>query len=230
MTRRLDERPALTRLRLEAVLALAPAVWLIPVALLVIAFMHGGLGGGAALWAVHFPENTEAMLPIAFGLASAHLLLVEHDDGQIEMAGAYPMGAVARTRLLALVGGGWVLVFLGFLVLRILFGPVPFWTGLLTALGPGLFLGGISCWLAAYTGRVTMGYLMAIGIPVMDLVLRLLGGFQVLAPLQFVNVFAWRWALATPPWWTVKVVMAAAGLLFYAKAAGSWRVYSVHHL
>ena len=227
---RLERRPALTRLRLEAALALAPAVWLIPIAVVVVALMHTGIGGGAALWAVHFPENTEAMLPIAFGLASAHLLLVEQDDGQLEMTGAYPMAAVARARLLAVVGGGWAFVFVAFLVLRILFGPVPFWTGVLTALGPGLFLGGIACWVAAYTGRVTMGYLMAVGIPVMDLVLRLLGGFQILEPLQFLNVFAWRWAVSAPPWWAVKVVMAAAGLLFYVTAAWSWRVYSVRHL
>ncbi|MGC8488203.1 MAG: hypothetical protein ACP5QO_08285 [Clostridia bacterium] len=225
-----EERPALTRLRLEAALALAPAVWLIPAALVVLGFMHTGIGGGAGVWRANFPENTEALLPVAFGLASAHLLLVEHDDGQIEITGAYPMAAVARTRLLALIGGGWLLVLVGLLALRVLFGPVPFWSGVLTGIGPGLFLGGIACWAAASTGRVTMGYLLAVGIPVMDLVLRLLGGFHVLWPLQFLNVFAWRWPLVTPPWWLVKVLMGAVGLFCYARAAGSWRTYSVRHL
>jgi|SRR5579875_3400912 len=229
MTRR-EEHPGLARLRLEASLALAPAVWLIPIALLVMALMHTGLGGGPGVWAVHFPENTEALFPVAFGLASAHLLLVEQDDGQLEITGAYPMARVARTRMVAVVGGGWGLVLIGLLALRVVFGPVAFWTGVLTGMGPGLFLGGIACWASAASGRVTLGYLLVVGIPVMDLVLRLLGGFDVWWPLQFVNVFAWRWPLAHPPWWLVKVMMAAAGIFCYGRASASWRAYSVRHL
>jgi hypothetical protein len=218
------------RIQLEARLALAPPVWLIPAAWMVMAAMHTGLGGGPGVWSRHWTENCEAFFPIAFGLASAPLLLVEQEDGQLEVTGAYPMARVARTRLLAVVGGGWAAVLAGLVVLRLGFGPVPFWSGVLAALGPGLFLGGLSCWAATASGRATLGYLLAVGVPVMDLVLRLLGGFQVLWPLQFINVFAWRWPLPEPPWWLVKVAMAGAGFALYARAAGYWRAYAVRQL
>ena len=231
MTRERDH-PGSARRRfwIEARLALSPPVWLIPLALVVMAAMHTGLGGGPAVWARHWAENCEAFFPIAFGLASAPLLLVEQEEGQLEVTGAYPMARVARTRLLAVVGSGWGVVLAGLVLLRLVFGPVPFWTGVLAALGPGLFLGGLACWTAVASGRVTLGYLLAVGVPVMDLMLRLLGGFTLVWPLQFVNVFAWRWPLATPPWWVVKVVMAVVGLWLYGRASGYWRAYAVRQL
>jgi hypothetical protein len=218
------------RARLELRLALNPTVWLVPAALVLLALMHTGLGGGAAVWARHWVENAEAFVPIAFGIMSAPLLLVEADEHTWEMNGMLPVPRVAGVRLLAVVGGGWLVTLLWLAVLRVAFGPVPFWNGVLAALGPGLFLGGLAAWVAARTARVAMGYLMAVGVPVADLVLKLLGGFQVLWPLQLLDVFAYRWMTPLPPWWVVKVVMAAGGLYCYAMAIRHWRQYGIGQL
>ena len=140
------------RLVLELKLA-GGAPWiLVPLGLLVLTLMHTGLGGGAAEWAPHWAENCEAFLPLGFGIGSASLLLVEHDEGMLEMASALPLPRLARTRTLALVGGAWLLVLVWLVGLRVLFGPVPFWTGVGAALGPGLFLGGDRRWWPAGLG------------------------------------------------------------------------------
>lgn len=213
----------LQRLALELKLA-GGAPWiLVPLGLLVLTLMHTGLGGGAAQWAPHWAENCEAFLPLGFGIGSASLLLVEHDEGMLEMASALPLPRLARTRTLALVGGAWLLVLVWLLLLRVAFGPVPFWTGVWAALGPGLFLGGGSALVASWSGRVALGYLVAIGVPVMDLVLQLLGVFYRLWPLQLVNVFAYRWATPEPGWVMVKIVMGLLGLWLYRRAIRGWR-------
>lgn len=212
---------------LEFRLALSPAAYAIPLGLLLLALMHTGLGGGTGLWARHWAENCEAFLPIGFGLMSSPLLLVEPDEGVTEMAGSFPLTEVAAFRMAVVVGGGWIAVTLGLWLLSVVWGPVPLLTGVLAALGPGLLLGGIACWAAAASGRVTMGYLAAVGIPVADLVLKLLGAFTRFWPLQFANVFSYRWALAVPAWWEVKVVMAVVGILCYLMAMGRWRRYLI---
>lgn len=215
---------------MEAKVAWAPSMVLVPLGLLVLALMHTGLGGGPRLWARHWVENCEAFLPIGFGLMSAPLLLVEMEEGTWEMAGALPMTQLGMVRIVTVVGGGWIFVLGGLLFLRIGFGPVPFLAGFLAALGPGLMLGGLSTLVAVATGRVAMGYLMAIGIPVADLVLKLLGAFAAFWPLQLVNVFAYRWPVRPMGFEWVVAFMALLGVFLYAAAIGRWRFYTVQQM
>lgn len=212
---------------IEAKVAWAPTMVLVPLGLLLLALMHTGFGGGSSLWARHWAENCEAFLPIGFGLLSAPLLLVEVEEGTWEMTGALPMTHLGMVRIVAVVGGEWILALLGLLFLRIVFGPVPFLTGFLAALGPGLMLGGVSTLVAVATGRVAMGYLMAIGIPVADLVLKLLGAFTALWPLQLIDVFAYRWPVRPLGFGPVVVFMALLGVFLYVMAIGRWRFYTV---
>jgi len=218
------------RYGLEWRLAVGPPWLLVPLGLVVLALMHTGLGGGPSVWARHWPENCEAFVPIGFGIGSASLLLVEQDDGMLEMVAPLPMPRLALTRLLAVVGGGWLLVLLWLGLLDLVFGPVPFWTGVLAALGPGLLLGGAAMLAATWSGRAAVGYLVAIGVPVMDLVLQLLGVLRAAWPLQFVNVFAYRWAAPEPGWLVVKVVMVLAGVWLYLAAIRGWRAASAELL
>lgn len=211
------------RMALELKLGWGAPWILVPLGLVVLTLMHTGLGGGSSQWARHWGENCEAFVPLGFGIGSASLLLVEHDEGMLEMAAPLPMPRVARARMLVLVGGAWLLVLLWLAVLRVAFGPVPFATGLAAALGPGLLLGGGAALVASASGRVALGYLVAIGLPVMDLVLQLLGVFYRLPPLEMLNVFAYRWPTPLPGWVAVKAVMGLAGLWLYARAIRGWR-------
>jgi hypothetical protein len=218
------------RLRLEARLALGPTFWLVPLALAVLTAMHTGLGGGSGVWARHWIENSESFVPVAMGLMSAPLLLVEEEDGTWEQTGMLPVPRVAGVRLLAAVGGalGLSLVWMG--VLWLWFGPTPFWAGVLAMLGPSLFLGGLATWLATRTTRVAVGYLVAVGVPVVDLVLKLLGAYQAVWPLQFLDLFVYRWATPIPAWWAVKLVMLLVGLWAYAWTIRHWRAYGANFL
>ena len=215
---------------MEARIGFGPTALLVPLGLLVLTLMHTAFGGGPGLWSTNFIENCEAFIPIAMGLLSAPLLLVEAEEHTWELNGMLPVSSIAGVRLLALVGGAWVFTLVWLLLLRMIWGPVPFWQGVLAAWGPGLFLGGLATLTGTATGRVSFGYLMAIGIPVADLVLKLLGGFQAFWPLDLVNVFAYRWAIPFPAWWVVKTVMAVAGLLLYAVAIRRWRTYGTAEL
>ena len=227
---RLGRSMRVQRLALELKLAGGVPWILVPLGLLVLTLMHTGLGGGSAQWAPHWVENCEAFLPLGFGIGSASLLLVEHDEGMLEMASALPLPRLARTRTLALVGGAWLLTLAWLLLLRVLWGPVPFWAGVGAALGPGLLLGGGSALVASWSGRVALGYLVAIGVPVMDLVLQLLGVFYRLWPLELGNVFAYRWATPEPGWVVVKIVMGLVGVWLYRRAMLGWRDASAHLL
>lgn len=211
------------RLALELKLGWGAPWLLVPLGLVVLTLMHTGLGGGPSVWARHWAENCEAFIPIGFGIGSASILLVEHEEGMLEMAAPLPLPRMARARMAGLVGGAWLLVLVWLAILRVLFGPVPFATGLVAAFGPGLLLGGGAALVASVSGRVALGYLVAIGLPVMDLVLQLLGVFHHLWPLQVVNVFAYRWATPLPGWLAVKVIMGLAGLWLYARAIRGWR-------
>jgi hypothetical protein len=218
------------RFLLELKLALGAPWALVPVGLVVLLLMHTGLGGGSAAWAAHWAENCEAFIPIGFGIGSSSLLLVEHDEGTVEMVSPLPMPRLARARVLSVVGGMWILVVVWLLILRVLFGPVPFFTGMVAALGSGLLLGGASVLAATVSGRVALGYLVAIGVPVLDLVLQLLGVFRLLWPLQFINVFAYRWATPEPGWMPVKLVMVVVGIILYLNAMRRWRGASTSQL
>jgi hypothetical protein len=218
------------RLWLELRVGWGPTAWLVPLGLVVLTLMHTGFGGGPPLWRVNFIENCEAFVPVAMGLASAPILLVEAEEHTWELTGMLPVSAVAGLRLVAVVGGQWLLVLAWLAGLRLVWGPVPYWQGFLAAWGPGLFLGGLATLTASAAGRVSLGYLMALGLPVADLVLKLLGALAAAPLLQFVNVFAYRWPAAVPPWWAVKTAMAAAGLLLYALAIRGWRTHGTRFM
>jgi hypothetical protein len=220
----------LRRLWWEVRLAMSPGFWLLPLAWLVLAAMRSPLGGGAAVWARHFPENCEAFLPVAVGIASTPALLAEEEQGLWELNGALPVGRVAAVRMGAFVGGMWLATIAWLVVLRFTFGPVPFGSGLLAASGPGLLLGGLGTWAATATGRVTMGYLMVVGLPVADLILKILGAFSAVPVLNWLNVFAYRWAVPAPPWPVVKAVMAVLGILLYAVTVVRWRHYGLRQV
>lgn len=88
----------------------------------------------------------ELILPLAGGLAAAHLMTVERQEGMAELRNSYPEShwrlPVLRTGtalvLLAVAG------LLGGAAFRLVFGAVPLGRLLLPALGPGLFLLGLS--------------------------------------------------------------------------------------
>lgn len=183
---------------------------LVVAALILIALTHGVLEL-AVNWRKHFIENSESFIPLALALASAPMLLVDSEHHMTELTSSLPQVAILHTRWLALWGPMWMVLLCGMEVMNLIWGPVHFWDGVLAALGPGLFLTGLAIWAGLLSARVAVAYLVAIGLPVADLILRILGAFTVIPPLQLLDVFAYRWTMASPAWWEVKWFMLIIG-------------------
>lgn len=77
---------------------------------------------------------------------------------------------------------------------------------------------GLALWASALTKRVAVGYLVAIALPVSDLIVRVLGGFQAFPLLQFVNLFAFRWPITSVNWQIVAVTQFVTGFLLMTMA------------
>jgi hypothetical protein len=204
-----------------AVLA-GPEAALPVVALIVFTALHAfGPPGGTESWRALFVENCQSLLPVGIALAAVPALLRDAEHGTVEGALVLPARAVAAARLLLVLGGGALLSILWLGLLAALWGPVAFGAGMWAALGPTLWLSGLGALGGAAAGRATVGYLLVLGWPTGDLVLRLLGAFQAFPALQWLNVFAYRWPLATPSWPAVAGGQAVAGaaLLLWALLA-----------
>ncbi len=205
-------RRLLTLSRYEARIFWSFTLALIPVALALIALTHGVLEP-ASLWRRHFIENCESFIPIALALITAPLLLVDSEAGMVELSATLPLRAILQARLLGLWGMSWALLLLGLEAMNLLWGPVPFWSGILAAIGPSLFLTALAVWSATLSGRLAVGYLATIALPVADLILRILGAYAAVPPLQLLDTFAYRWSMASPSWYAVKLFMLVVGFV-----------------
>jgi hypothetical protein len=216
------------RWALEWLVAAGPEALLTPVALVVFTALHAvGPSTGPEAWRSLFVENCQSLLPIAIALGLVPVLLRDAEHGTLEEAITLPASRLAAVRLALLGLGPAALAVAWLAVLAALWGPVAFGEGLFAALGPTLFLSGLGAWAALATGRATVGYLVVIGWPLGDLVLRLLGAFAGLPALQVLDVFAYRWPVPRVPWVLVDVLQAAGGAALWARVVlgvrTSWR-------
>jgi len=201
----------LTLARYEARITFSLTLVLVPVALLLVALTHGVLEP-AALWRRHFIEDCESFIPIALALITTPLLLVDSEAGMVELSATLPRRTILQVRWLTLWAACWALLLAGLEAMNLIWGPVLFWRGILAALGPSLFLTALAVWSATLSGRLAVGYLATIAFPVADLILRILGAYTVVPPLQLLDTFAYRWTMASPPWYAVKLFMLVVGL------------------
>ncbi len=193
---------------------------LLPLAILFIALTHGILEL-ASNWQRHFVENCESFIPLTLALITTPLLLVDSEAGMVELGATLPKRNILQLRWLLLWMSCWGFLLASLEGMNLVWGPVLFWRGVLAALGPSLFLTALAVWSATLSGRVAVGYLVAIGLPVADLILRILGAFSAFPPLQLLDTFAYRWNISTVPWYDVKWLMLFMGLLGVQSAIGS---------
>ncbi len=178
------------------------APWVLAtLALALVALSHGVLAS-TALWRRDFVENCEAIFPLAFALATGPLLQVDVRHRMVEFTSMLPGRLVLHLRWLAIwgpfVGAATIIIIMvGF------WGPVRSGPAALAAMGPAALLSGLTVWSTSYSGRVTVGYLVAVGLLATDLVLRHLGAFAFIPLLQWIDCFAYRWPLASPGWVSV---------------------------
>lgn len=187
-------------------------ILLVALAVILMGLTHGVVEL-ASRWPRHFMENCEAFFPLAFALATASLITVDADHRMVELSTKLSRIRVLNLRLFAIWAPGLALAVVAVGVMVELWGPVHLSWGLLSGLGPACFLSGLAAWSATLTGRVAVGYLVAIGLPVADLILRVLGAFQAVPMLQWIDCFAYRWQIASPGWADVKWAQLAAGLV-----------------
>jgi hypothetical protein len=202
------------RWALEAAVVLGPDTALPVIALVLVTLLHATAPAlGPESWRALFVENCASFLPVGLALAVVPALLRDAEHGTLDAAIGLPARRIAAARLTVLLGGGAALAALWLGVLAAFWGPVPYGAGLYAAMGPTLFLSGLGLLSATLAGRATVGYLTVIGWPLGDLVLRLLGAFQAAPPLQWLDVFAYRWPLPHPEWSAVDAVQAVVGAL-----------------
>jgi hypothetical protein len=210
-------------LRAEWSVLAGPETALPAVALIVFTALHAfGPAAGPESWRALFVENCQSLLPVGIALAAVPALLRDAEHGTVEGALVLPARAVGAARLVLVLGGGAALAVAWLALLAAAWGPVAFAAGLWAALGPTLFLAGLGVLAGAATGRASVGYLLVLGWPTADLVLRLLGTFPTIPLLQWLNVFAYRWPLPAPAWPAVAGLQALLGaaLLLAALLSG----------
>ncbi len=210
-------------LRAEWAVLAGPETALPAVALAVFTALHAfGPATGPESWRALFVENCQSLLPVGVALAAVPALLRDAEHGTVEGALVLPARTVGFSRLFLVLAGSAILALLWLGLLAAAWGPVAFAAGLWAALGPTLFLSGLGVLAGAATGRSSVGYLLVLGWPTADLVLRLLGAFQAIPALQWLNVFAYRWPLALPAWPAVAGLQALLGaaLLLAALLSG----------
>ncbi len=204
---------------------LPPASYLLLLlALVLLALTHGTLEL-ASRWPSHFIENMESFFPLALALISTPILLADSEQGMTELNATLPHRRFLVTRVYAVWGSAWLVIIAGAQLMNIFWGPVPFWSGMLAALGPALFLASLSVWATLWTARVSVGYLVALSLPVADLILKVLGAFSAIPALQLLDTFSYRWATPAMPWWLPKIVMLAVGTILFERAVAKSRHY-----
>jgi hypothetical protein len=221
---------ALARLALEARLALGANLALVALGLILVALERLPALGGAALWRTHWTENLEAFVPLAIALGAGQAVLVNVERATVEMEAAFPVERVVATRLVLQQAAAWFAVVVATAAMAWAWGPVAYGRGLVAALGPASFLSGLVLWGASASGRAPVGYLLALGLAVADLVLRVLGAFAAVWPLAFLDLFAYRWNVAFPAWPWVKAAMLASGLGLMALSVARARAYMARRL
>ncbi len=190
---------------------------LLILALLLLGLTHGVIELSSN-FAKHFIENLESFFPLALALISTPILLIDAEQGMAELNATLPRIPILITRVRAVWGVSWAAIFLGTEAMNLLWGPVPFWSGMLAILGPALFMTGLCVWATLLTGSVVVGYLVALGLPVADLILKVMGAFAAFPPLQLINTFSYRWMIPSIAWWVPKVVMLVAGTILFERA------------
>ncbi|PSR27492.1 hypothetical protein SAMN00768000_2790 [Sulfobacillus thermosulfidooxidans DSM 9293] len=193
-----------------------PAI-LAGISVTLLALTHGPLEL-ARLWQHHFIENCEAFFPLTYAFITAPLMVIDHEFGMIELTSSLPRQHILLVRWI-ITWGMATLVNIVFVSIMIsLWGPVRLGAGILAALGPLFLESGLALWASALTKRVAVGYLVAIALPVSDLIVRVLGGFQAFPLLQFVNLFAFRWPITSVNWQIVAVTQFVTGFLLMTMA------------
>ncbi|MCL4521292.1 MAG: hypothetical protein M1415_06865 [Firmicutes bacterium] len=200
------------RLRAESVIA-GPVPWiLLLLALALMGLTHGVLEQ-ASRWQPHFVENLEAFFPLALALSTAPLLTLDVDQNMVEVTARVPSRPVLHLRWLAIWGPFLIFAGLVLTVMTFFFGSVPWPQGVLAGLAPSAFLAGLATWGASLSGRTAAGYLLAIGILVADLILKVMGAFASFPSLQWIDCFAFRWPISgAPSWQTVSLLQLVVGL------------------
>ena len=190
---------------------------LLLLALALLALTHGVLELQAT-WPKHFIENMESFLPLALALLSTPLFMIDSEQGMTELNATLPHQNILTARIAGVWALGWLVFLVGAELMNIAWGPVAYWSGVLAALGPALFLTGLAIWATLITARVAVGYLVALGLPVADLILRVLGAFAAVPPLQLIDTFSYRWVTPAMPWWIPKLFLLAVGCILIASA------------
>lgn len=186
-----------------------------PFLLLLLALLLLGLTHGvielASRWPRHFIENMESFMPLTIALISTPLLITDSEQGMTELNATLPNRKILWTRWALVWASCWVVLLVGADIMNVLWGPVKFWTGVWAALGPALFLTGLALWGTLLTARLAVGYLIALGLPVTDLILKILGAFSAVPLLQLLDTFSYRWNVSSVPWWAAKLFMLVVG-------------------
>lgn len=199
---------------------------LVLLALLLLGLTHGVLELSQN-WQMHFIENMESFFPLALALITTPILLTDSEQGMTELNATLPHRRILITRVWVVWGASWIVIVAGSETMNLFWGPVPFWSGMLAVLGPALFLSGLAVWATLLTARVAVGYVVALGLPVADLILRVLGAFRAVPALQLIDTFSYRWVTPSMAWWIPKLFMLIAGTVLLERAvANSQRYWS----
>lgn len=191
---------------------LGPLGWLLlGLALALMGLTHGVLEL-ASRWQHHFVENCEAFFPLALALATAPLILLEAEQGMIELTFKLPTRRILNLRWFSIWGPFILLAGVVLTLMSLAFGPVDWVHGLWAGIGPAALLSAIAVAGASYSGRLAVGYVAAIALLVTDLILRVLGAFSALPILQWIDCFAYRWPTPDPTWQVVSSVQLIIGL------------------
>ncbi|WP_053959125.1 hypothetical protein [Sulfobacillus thermosulfidooxidans] len=182
-----------------------------------LALTHGPLEL-ARLWQHHFIENCEAFFPLTYAFITAPLMVIDHEFGMIELTSSLPRQQILLVRWAISWGMATVVNTVFVAVMIDLWGPVKLGAGILAALGPLFLESSLALWASALTKRVAVGYLVAIALPVSDLIVRILGGFQALPFLQLANLFAYRWPVTRLNWQIVSITQFVIGFLLMSMA------------
>ena len=179
------------------------APWvLLALALTLVGLTHGVLAS-AGLWRRNFVDHCDAVFPMALALATGPLLQLDAEHHLVEFTSALPRRLVLHLRWLAIWGPFIGVAAIILIIMAGLWGPVRSGPVALATMGPAALLSGLSVWSTGYSGRLTVGYLVTVGLPGTDLVLRHLGAFALIPALQWIDCFAFRWPLTSPGWISV---------------------------
>jgi hypothetical protein len=120
---------------------------------------------GQTVEAYNLVRAFELLLPLGVGLAAAHLMTVEREEGMAEMRASYPEGRwrlpLSRTVVALLLGTTATL--LGIAAFRWVFDPLPASELVEPALAPALLLLGLSLLAGNLTGNYWLAAALVMG-------------------------------------------------------------------